>query len=164
MPDLEGDLAVFQPISVLQLLNLAEATGRLELAGESNSAHVYFEGGNVTYAGIVKRPVKLGEYLVREGLVDEKVVAKMLKKKTRGQKRIGTLLVEAGYLDETQLRKAVIEQIKEVVYEIVGWQEGTFSFQRDATPASQEIRIDIPLDHLMLEGLKRLDEERENSV
>ena len=164
MPDLNGNLSVFGTISVLQLLNLAEATGKLELAGKTNSAHVYFEGGNVTFAGIVKRPVKLGEYLVSEGLIDEAVLTEILKKKPTGQKRIGTMLVEAGHLGEAELRRAIAEQIKEVIYEIVAWQEGTFSFLTDKAPDAQEIRIDIPLDHLMLEGLKRLDEERETDI
>jgi len=57
-----------------------------------------------------------------------------------------------------------MEQIKEVIFEIVRWQDGSFSFYKDKQPARQEIRIDIPLDHLMLEGLKRLDEERENTT
>ena len=69
MPDLEGNLSVFQPISVMQMLNLAGATGELRVVGESNSANIFFEGGNVTYAGISNRPIRLGEYLVRGGVV-----------------------------------------------------------------------------------------------
>jgi len=78
------------------------------------------------------------------------------------RKRIGELLVEAGHIGEPGLKAAVVEQIKEVVFEIVRWQDGTFSFHLDKTPGPQEILIDIPLDHLMLEGVQRLDEEREN--
>jgi hypothetical protein len=163
MSDLKGDLAVFEPISVMQMLNLAEATGELKLARRGNSARVYFEKGNVTFAGIKNRPVKLGEYLVREGLIDEEALNDALGKLASAKKRIGALLIEAGHIDEAMLTRAVMEQVKEVIFEIVRWKEGTFSFDKDKEPAAQEVRIDIPLDHLMLEGLKRLDEERDDT-
>jgi len=164
MSDLKGDLAVFQPISVMQMLNLAGATGELRLDRRGNAASVYFEKGNVTFAGIKDRPVKLGEYLVREGLIDRRALNDALGRLPSTKKRIGALLIEGGHIDETKLRCAVIEQVKEVIFEIVRWEEGSFSFYKDKKPAPQEVRIDIPLDHLMLEGLKRLDEEREHTT
>ena len=48
--DLEGNLTIFEPISVFQLINLAQATGALTLDVGDNSAKVFFEGGSVTYA------------------------------------------------------------------------------------------------------------------
>jgi hypothetical protein len=124
---------------------------------------VYFEKGNVTFAGIKNRPVKLGEYLVRDGLISRAVLDEVLRRRPSQGKRIGALLVEAGHINEAGLKKAVLEQVKDVIYEIVRWNDGKFQFKRDREPANQEVRIDIPLDHLMLEGLKRLDEERESS-
>ncbi len=162
MPDLKGSLAVFQPIPVLQMLNLAEATGELKLVRPGNSASVYFEKGSITFAGIKEHPVKLGEYLVQHGLVDRQVVDDALATRGSRRKRLGELLMEAGHIDEAGLKNAIIEQIKSVIYEIVRWQAGSFAFYKDRKPSPQEIRIDIPLDHLMLEGLKLMDEERED--
>jgi hypothetical protein len=147
----------------MQMLNLAGATGELRLVHAGNSASVFFEKGNLTYAGIKNRPVKLGEYLVRKGLIPQSALDEALSKRTSSRKRIGAILVEAGHIKEAGLRSAVVEQIKDVIYEIVRWQEGIFSFYRDNKPVPQDILIDIPLEHLMLEGLKRLDEERETA-
>ncbi len=161
MPDLRGNLSVFQPNSVMQMLNLAMATGELKLKGSENSASIYFEDGNITFAGIKNRPVKIGEYLVRAGVVTQEVLDEVLVKRGKKRKRIGVVLIEGGHMSEVDLRRAVIEQIKDVIFEVVGWEEGAFTFHTDNKPRLQEIRIDIPLDHLMLEGLKRLDEEKE---
>jgi len=161
MPDLRGNLTVFQPISVMQMLNLAVATGELRLKIEGNSASIFFEDGNVTFAGIKNRPVKIGEYLVQTGVVSQEALDQVLSAGRKKSKRTGTLLIEAGFMTDVDLRRAVIEQIKDVIFEVVRWQDGTFTFQTGEKPVSQEIRIDIPLDHLMLEGLKRLDEERD---
>lgn len=160
MNDLNGSIAVFGPISVLQFLNLAQATGELELETDGNSARVFFDRGNVTFAGIANRPLRLGEMLLKEKRIKKVDLNRILKQKRQG-KRLGDLLIEAKVISEDELRYAVEEQIKGVIYEIVRWGEGRFTFSVGAKPRQQDITIDIPLDHLMLEGLKRLDEERE---
>jgi hypothetical protein len=159
--DLEGNLAVFEPISVFQLISLAQATGELSLDVGDNSARVFFDGGSVTYAEISNRRVKLGEYLVQQNLVTQKNLDKILVKNRKG-KKLGRLLVEGDAIDEPSLRSAIEEQIKEVVYEVVRWKKGWFQFSADKKPGEQDVFIDIPLDSLILEGLKRLDEEGEH--
>ncbi len=159
--DLEGNLTVFEPISVFQLISLAQATGELSLDVGDNSARVFFEGGSVTYAEISARKVKLGEYLVQQKLVTQKSLDKILVKNRKG-KKLGRLLVEGEAIDEPSLRSAIEEQIKEVVYEVVRWKKGWFQFSADKKPGEQDVFIDIPLDSLILEGLKRLDEEGEH--
>jgi hypothetical protein len=156
--DLDGSLRVFEPISVLQLINLAQATGELRFVTGNNTARVFFDRGNVSFAGIENRPVRLGERLLREKRIRKKDLDDILKKKSEG-KRLGRLLLDAGVIQEAELRTAIEEQIKEVVYEIVRWRSGVFSFSVGKTPGPHEILIDIPIDHLVLEGLKRLDEE-----
>jgi hypothetical protein len=159
--DLEGNLTVFEPISVFQLINLAQATGELTLDVGDNSAKVYFEGGSVTYSEISDRKVKLGEHLVKRKLLSQKDLDKILVKNRKG-KKLGRLLVEHDIIDEEVLKGAIEEQIKEVVYEVVRWKKGWFQFTADKKPNAQDVFIDIPLDSLILEGLKRLDEEVEH--
>jgi hypothetical protein len=159
--DLEGKLSVFEPISVLQLLDYSRSTGELSLDIGKNSARVYFDRGRVIFAEISNREQKLGQFLVTHNLVKQDAVDRVLAKKRRGR-RLGELLLEDGAISERELRVAVEEQIKEVVYEVVRWKRGSFRFDAGKKPASQDIFIDIPLDNLMLEGLKRLDEEGEN--
>lgn len=160
MQDLTGNLAVFEPISVLQMLNLAQASGELRLTAEDNAASVFFERGSVTFAAIANRPIKLGEILLREKRITRKTLDRMLKNKREGMK-LGVRLMEEGIIKESELKGAIEEQIKEVVYEVVRWRQGRFVFEGGRRPKAQDILIDIPLDRLMLEGLKRMDEEKE---
>ena len=143
------------------MISLAQATGELSLDVGDNSARVFFDGGSVTYAEISNRRVKLGEYLVQQQLVTQKNLDKILVKNRKG-KKLGRLLVEGDAIDEPSLRSAIEEQIKEVVYEVVRWKKGWFQFSADKKPGEQDVFIDIPLDSLILEGLKRLDEEGEH--
>jgi len=156
--DLRGNLSVFGPISVLQLINLAQSTGELALEVAPTTARVYFDNGSVTYAEITNRRVKLGEYLVTQRLITRDGLDRALAAKGE-RTRLGTALVEMGAIDALTLRRAIEEQIKEVVYEVVRWRAGKFRFTNGRKPKAQDVFIDIPLDHLILEGLKRLDEE-----
>jgi len=160
MWDLEGNLKVFEPISVLQMINLSQASGELKLETADNSARVYFDSGKVTFAGIENRPLKLGELLLKEKRVKKADLNRILKKRGKG-KKLGTLLIEAGVITEEEVCDAIAEQIKQVIYEVVRWRAGIFVFTHGKKPKTQEILIDIPLDHLILEGLKRLDEEKQ---
>ena len=162
MQDLEGNLKVFEPISVLQMINLSQASGELSLVTGNNSARIYFERGNVTFAGISNRPLKLGELLLSEKKIRKDDLERILSQKSEG-KKLGTLLVEAGVIKEGEILQAIEEQVKQVIYEVVRWRDGIFSFSSGKKPKSREIVIDIPLDHLILEGLKRLDEERQST-
>jgi Domain of unknown function (DUF4388) len=156
--DLRGNLAVFGPISVLQLISLQSSTGELTFESGINTARVYFDAGSVTFAEIANRRVKLGEYLVAEGLVARAHLDRALELQDN-RTRLGGLLVEMGAIDAVTLRRAIEEQIKEVMYELVRWKTGRFRFTNARRPKAQDVFIDIPLDHLILEGLKRLDEE-----
>ncbi len=156
--DLEGKLTAFEPIAVFQMLNLAQATGVLKLQSTHNAARIFFDNGHLTYAAISNRPLKLGEYLVNQGLISRGDLKSALEKKRSGEK-LGVVLVENGFVEEAELKKAVKDQIKEVVFEVVRWREGRFEFTAGRQPEAQDVFIDIPLDHLMLEGLKRMGEE-----
>lgn len=157
--DLSGNSSVFGPISILQLINLAQTTGELILHLGTTTARIYFDEGSVTYAEITNRRVKLGESLVRQGLISPKTLEHALKIKN-DKTRLGAVLVAMGAVDKPTLRRALEEQVKEVVYEVVRWRTGSFAFTCGRMPQDQDISIDIPLDHLILEGLKRLDEEQ----
>jgi len=156
--ELEGSLAVFEPVVVFQALNMARVSGELSLDAGHNSAHVFFQDGNVVFAEINHRSVKLGEYLVSRKIITQKQLDSVLVRDRRG-KRLGGLLVADGILEEEDLRSALEEQVKEVIYEVVRWHRGWFRFKRGKDSPSTDVSINILLESLMLEGVKRMDEE-----
>ncbi|MFH1755048.1 MAG: DUF4388 domain-containing protein [Candidatus Latescibacterota bacterium] len=159
--DLKGKLAVFDSTTIFQMLNLAQVTGKLQLTMETNSARIYFEKGNIIFAEITNKSVKLGEYLVNQGLINERQLADALQKKPKN-KKLGNILVSDGIIEEAALQTAIEAQIKDVVFEVVRWREGGFTFSTGKKPKSQDIFLDLPTDYLMLEGLKRMDEAGDN--
>lgn len=158
MKDLEGRLSVFDPLSVLQMLNLARATGRLRISSRTNRAEVFFEQGNITFAGIANRASRLGESLVGRGDIAQEELDRVLANGSPNGMKLGERLVSSGLVEAEAVRAAVAAQIRDVVYEIVRWREGKFAFREGERPVDEDILNDAPLDHLMLEGVRRMDE------
>ena len=42
--------------------------------------------------------------------------------------------------------------------EVITWKEGTFAFFHNLRPKDEEILMDLRMDYLLLEGLRRMDE------
>jgi hypothetical protein len=157
--DLRGKIELFGVTSVFQLLALAEATGKLVLNGSGKQARVYFHNGRLIYARNDAGMERIGDFLVRTGVLQPSQLegAKMRADLAAGR-RIGSILVESGSLTQEQLADAVREQIKEVVYDLVGMESGSFAFYSQIYPENEDILLDVSLDMLMVEGLRKLDE------
>jgi hypothetical protein len=158
---LEGDLAHFFPTEVLQLLQLSQASGRLELLREGERVELFLERGRPVFARTSGMSVRAGEVLLHRGHVAPEALARALEhQRTGGRRRIGELLVEAGEANLEQVRDAVHEVLRRIVYGLVLWRDGHFRFVPGECVNGEDIRIDLDLDRLILEGLRLADQER----
>lgn len=156
--DLRGRIDLFGVASIFQLLHQAEATGKLVLEGEDQRGRVYFHQGRLVYARTDAELERIGEVLVSRGVLEPAQLegAKILADR-RGV-RIGTVLVESGGISREQLTDAIKGQIMEVVYHLVRIEGGSFAFYSQIYPENEDILLDVSLEFLLLEGLRKLDE------
>jgi len=158
--DLGGDLSVMDPSMIFQVTGICGLTGKMKLITIDNVASFWFKEGGLLYATIDTRRKKIGEFLIENGIITEEQLDEALEetRKKKSDRRIGNILIERGYLDYDTLENAIHEQIKEVVYEVLPWNKGQFVFFSSVEPEHEDILLDIRMDHLILEGLKRIDE------
>jgi hypothetical protein len=156
--DLGGDLAVLEPMMVFQVTGICGLTGRMKFITEDNVASFWVREGGLLYATIDTRKKKIGEFLIERKMITGKQLDDALKVSQKEKKRIGNVLIDKGYLDRDSLEDAIHEQIKEVVYEVLPWKKGQFVFFAGTEPEDEDILLDIRMDHLILEGLRRIDE------
>jgi len=69
----------------------------------------------------------------------------------------GTLFFSQGNLVDADLGAL---SGKEATFELLCWERGTFEFDAEATTTGMS--IDMPLENLLLEAMKRIDENRNN--
>lgn len=158
---LGGDLKHFFPAEVLQLLSLAQATGRLELARSGERAEIFVERGQPVFARTDGATVRVGELLVHRGAVSPETLDGVLRRAPGSAgERLGERLVAAGVATPDQVQSAVRERLRRVLYGLLLWREGAFRFVPGERAAGEDIRLDLDLDRLILEGLRQADETR----
>jgi len=161
--DFGGDLAVLDPSIVFQMVNIARLTGKIKLITINNVASLYFDYGELVYATIDTGTKRVGEILIEKNLINEDQLNHALRESREGvNKRIGDVLIENGNIGYEVLVSVIQEQIKMVVYTVLEWNEGQFVYFDGARTGNEDILLDVKLDHLLLEGLKRLDEAGTN--
>jgi tetratricopeptide (TPR) repeat protein len=156
---IKGNLSEVGLPDVLQLLALGRKTGCLSVTDRANFGRIYFDGGRITYASLVNRPDRLGDLLVKNGLLDEAQLRTAIADQgDRPEERLGALLLKRGYISREALDRFVAMQIEEAVYLLFTWQEGSFNFEPGQRPDSIETLVSIHPENLLLEGARRVDE------
>lgn len=158
---LEGDLAHFFPSEVLQLLQLAQASGRLEFQREHERVDLFYDRGRPVFARTSGLAVRAGEVLLHRGVIEPQALARALERqRAEPLRRIGQLLVEAGDAPADAVRDAVHEVLRRIVYGVLLWRDGRFRFVPGESGVGEDIQLDLDLDRLILEGLRLADQER----
>jgi len=156
---IKGSLREASLPDVLQLLAMGQKTGCLSVADRSSFGTVYFSRGRISYASIVNRRDRLGDILVKNGLITQQELDSAIQAQTRQRdKRLGEILIEQKILTREELHRYIRLQIEEAVYFLFTWTQGTFSFEADVLPDERDFLVSINPESLLLEGARRVDE------
>ena len=160
---IEGPLRELGIHDVFQLLDLSRKTGVLRVTSElrHNAGTVYFDDGAVIYAEIRSNPHPLGGLLLRSGKITDADLERARDMQTRrgDPRRLGEILVSLGAITPRELQRQVRFQVEEVVFEVMGWREGYFSFtEGPLTDVTAEAAVRISTEALLMEGARRIDE------
>jgi tetratricopeptide (TPR) repeat protein len=156
---IKGSLKEASLPDVLQLLAMGKKTGCLSVNHRTNFGYIYFDRGRISYASIVNRRDRLGDILVKSGIITADQLRSAVEAQDRDrERRIGELLVDMGSISRETLRQHIREQIEEAVYFLFTWNQGSFNFEADVQPDEQEFLVSINPESLLLEGARRVDE------
>src|SRR5919204_2996839 len=160
---IEGPLRELGIHDVFQLLDLSRKTGALRVTSElrHNEGTIYFDNGVVVSAEIRSNPHPLGALLLRTGKITEADLerARDMQQRQGDKRRLGEILVALGVITQREVERQIRFQIEEVVFEVMSWNEGYFSFNEEPeTKVPTEVSVRIPVEALLMEGARRIDE------
>jgi len=156
---IKGSLKEASLPDVLQLLTMGKKTGCLAVTHRSNFGYIYFDKGRICFASIVNRRDRLGDILVKSGLISPEQLDYAIQLQTKQRdKRLGDLLVSQDIISREALHQQIKMQIEEAVYFLFTWSQGTFNFEADVKPEEQDFLVSINPETLLLEGARRVDE------
>ena len=160
---IEGPLRELGIHDVFQLLDLSRKTGRLRVTSSlrDNEGAVFFVTGRIVGASIRSNPHPIGQMLVRAGRITESELdaARAVQRQPGEVRRIGEILVAHGALSARELERQIRSQIEAVVFELMSWQEGYFSFtEESAESAPVATSSGLATEAVLMEGARRIDE------
>lgn len=157
---LEGSLKDFGLADILQLIFFQRKTGVLIIEGRMDRIRLLFIDGNIVGAESKRRieANRLGKVLVKKGLLDEKDLQEVLNEQKNTNVKLGNLLVRRGLANKETIEDILTQQVKETVIQIFSWKEGTYEFNPQAVPLDKDIPIKLDTQHLLMEGLRIVDE------
>ena len=156
---IKGSLREASLPDVLQLLSMGKKTGCLSVTHRSNFGSIYFDKGKISYAAIVNRRDRLGDILVKGGAITAEQLEFAIKAQSRQRDQLlGEILVGLDLISRDDLHKQIRVQIEEAVFFLFTWNQGTFNFESDVVPETQDFIVSINPESLLLEGAHRVDE------
>lgn len=152
---LQGRLEDVHFSEILLTISQRKETGVLHVVRYRIEKDIYFQDGRIVFAKSNDRDERLGELVLRSGKIGYRHLDESSKKVVPGL-RLGTILVQEGYLKASDLYLGVIQQVEEIVYSIFDWSEGTFAFRDGELPTKEVITLSISTPDIILKGIGRV--------
>ncbi|NJN16521.1 MAG: DUF4388 domain-containing protein [Oscillochloris sp.] len=158
---LVGNIRDFGLSDFLYLVDRGYKTGGLHLNYQDERALLFFEKGKLVLAA--RKPEdEQADLLVRLGVLNTDQLSQV-RQSLAGRSNGATLtqvIIENKLISADQLQSSLQTHAEESVYGLFGWPEGEFRFEQNQRPPvdSPVIPTPISVDHLIMEGVRRIDE------
>lgn len=159
---IEGPLRELGIHDVFQLLDLTRKTGSLRIRSSlrDNDGVVKFLNGRIVGASMRDESHRIGQRLVQAGRITPAELSRALELQSQGDmpRRLGEVLVSMGAISTRELERQVRRQIEAVVFELLSWSEGYFTFEEGAPGDSADAGFGLTAEALLMEAARRIDE------
>ncbi len=152
---MQGDLIQDALPDVIRRIYTRRLTGELKLSQYSVNKSIYFELGAIVFASSNDRNDRIGESMIRNGLLSQADFMRASQHMTRG-KRFGRILVDLGIVDERGLQYAVTFQILDIIYSTFTWSVGKYEFIAAEKAVPDDLRLELSTASIILEGVRRI--------
>jgi CheY-like chemotaxis protein len=165
-PALQGNLRAVPLAEVLGLLAAQRQWGLLSVTRNDGAGiDVCFKAGRIELAlahGIGEEFL-LGRYLVEVSTMSRQDLDLFLEGRqpqSRTGKPIGQQLVKMNYVNDGEVKEALVRQTQERIFELLRWPSGKFVFTatRELPPLAADAALSLDVDGILMEGFRRVDE------
>ncbi|GLH72392.1 hypothetical protein GETHLI_08940 [Geothrix limicola] len=158
---LEGSLRDFDLFSLFNMIKIQGKNGTLVLSQGQEFVKVFFENGEIVGcdSNQVRMEDRLGTMLVRLGRLTGDELLAMVQVQRQTLKRMGTLLLESGKVNPSDLQDALFNQATSILHRTFRWVEGDYRFDSMLPPdLDRDHFVPIPVDTVLMEAARIQDE------
>lgn len=160
--ELEGNLKAFQLSDILRFLAMGKMTGLLTFLNQQQTVSLVIKDGLLIGTGSSERFLKLGQMLVYNGLISRKVLDDTLENQrdTHPGSMLGEILIQQGMVTREQIGQCLALQVKEELWELFSWTDGTFKFEHGLRATMKRSMISLEIEPLIEEGFAQMEKWR----
>jgi curved DNA-binding protein CbpA len=154
---IKGSCQEFRLPDILIGLQRSMKTGVLKITSGTRITKIFIDKGDMIFAHSSREDDRFGEVLLKEGRItlEQYFEASDVLKKTG--KRLGTVLIDLGHLDPTELTDAVRHQVMEIIVNILISDCGYFEFEEGMVSATEAITLNLSAANLIYHSTKRIN-------
>lgn len=155
---LSGELGgALGAVEMLQVIASTHLKGELVVVTGDVQRSLFLEGGIVRMATSTEPAERLGEILSRFGVVSSEEIQKAMLD-VGPEQRLGQILVDRGFLTQTDLYHYLQKQVEEIVYATTLVSGGVFMLLQGFASERWPAQVHLPAQALLMESVRRMDE------
>jgi hypothetical protein len=151
----EGRLDEEDVPDLVQELSRQRWTGALRLENGRDRLGITIDAGRLVFAASSNPDYRLGPRLLRRGVI----TLRQLEDAGRGispGRRLGTVLVEKGFLDPQELVRGVVDQTRDIILLAFHLTTGEYRLVEGPAPG-ESITLDMSTPQLILDGIAQIE-------
>jgi len=155
---LSGNLKTMDLGELLQWVALGRKTGALAFARNKTRNYIFFQEGQIISSRSNEPNKQLGHFLLFQGKITETQLRRALEIQAQNRLLLGKILVQERSVSQEDVEKALIRSTEEVIYDLFLWDDGYFRFAPNGCNIQGLILINLGLNSIIFEGVRRKDE------
>ncbi len=157
---LKGTIRDFGVADIFQLVSQQVKTGILLFSNDIDSVKVFFLEGAVVHAESATKSSDrmLGTLLVRAEVINQSQLDQALAEQQRTLQRLAQVLLDLRYVSQPIVKEFATLQLTETVYALFEWTDGTYQFDADDVTPSLDGVEPIRADNFVLDAIRHIDE------
>jgi hypothetical protein len=155
---LSGRLNTMDLPEVLQWVTIGRKTGSLSFVKDKTKVHIFLKEGRIISSSSNDPTKQLGQFLLFQGKITEPQLKRAFEIHLQSRVMLGKILVQENLVSQEDVEKALMTRTEEVIYDLFLWEDGYFHFSASEYNPDDLILINVDINALLFEGIRRKDE------
>lgn len=153
---IQGTLAETTVPDLCRSIIRSGETSILSLDAIGRSDVIYFNEGRIIFASSTDSDVGLAETLLRTGELNLQQYDNVMERMVVSR-RIGSLLIELGYLKPEELSRAVERQSCAIVVNAMRYRTGSYTIEFTSNFPDEIVTLPLSTERLVLDGVRQIE-------
>ncbi|MBI2567689.1 MAG: protein kinase [Candidatus Schekmanbacteria bacterium] len=115
----------------------------------------FFNDGRIVYATSTAITERLGNVLLRRGILTRREIERAARAQRLSRRRLGLVLLDMELLSRERLHEILTEQAAEILMDLAAWRAGRYFFLEDVTPPDHATRFELDTPRFLKEAAAR---------